>query len=177
MSRVAKKPIAIPAGIEWQFKDRVFSVKGKGVELSMQLHQSVDVKEQDGAILVFPLEESKRSWMHAGTARSLINNMFVGASTGFERRLQLNGVGYRAQAKGRKLNVSVGYSHPVEFDIPQEVSVETPSQTEIVLKSADKQLLGETAARIRRVRPPEPYKGKGIRYSDEVVHRKEAKKK
>ena len=177
MSRVAKKPIQVPAGLEWSLNDKLLTVKSGKAELSMSLHPTVELVESDGCVVIKPVEESKAAWMHAGTTRALVNNMFVGLTAGFERKLQLIGVGYRAQAKGNQLNISVGYSHPVEFDVPKELSVETPTQTEIVLKGHDKQLLGQVAANIRRVRPPEPYKGKGIRYSDEVVRRKEAKKK
>lgn len=177
MSRVGKKPIQLPSGVDLAVKEGQIIVKGNSKELTIRLHPAIDLDIQDGVVLVKPKIENKETWMHAGTVRALINNMVVGVTSGFEKRLQLVGVGYRAQAKGNKLNLTVGYSHPVAIDIPKEVSVETPSQTEIVLKSADKQLVGQLAANIRQVRKPEPYKGKGIRYSDETVHRKEAKKK
>ncbi len=177
MSRVAKKPIKLPKGVSWTLEGRKVSVKGSNGELAIDLHPMVELVESEGELVIRPVSESKAGWMQAGTARALVNNMVTGVSSGFEKKLQLVGVGYRAQAKGKKLTVSVGYSHPVEVDIPDALTVETPSQTEIVLKGANKQLLGEIAANIRSIRPPEPYKGKGIRYSDEVVHRKEAKKK
>ena len=126
---------------------------------------------------VKPVSESKEAWAMAGTYRSLVNNMVTGVSKGFERKLELIGVGYRAQAKGKVLNLTLGFSHPVDYELPEGVTAETPSQTEILLKSADKQLLGQVAANVRSFRPPEPYKGKGVRYADEYVRRKEAKKK
>jgi large subunit ribosomal protein L6 len=177
MSRVAKKPIKLPAGVEFSKKERALLVKGPKGTLDLVLNELVEVKEVEGQLEVKPVTDSKEGWMQAGTARALIQNMVQGVSEGFEKKLQLIGVGYRAQAKGNKISLSVGYSHPVEMEAPKELSIETPSQTEIVLKSSNKQVLGEFAANVRAIRPPEPYKGKGIRYSDEVVLRKEAKKK
>ena len=145
--------------------------------MSLRLHELVELKQEDDAILLSPAADSKEAMMHTGTMRSLLNNLVIGVNEGFEKRLQLIGVGYRAQATGNKVTLNVGYSHPVEYTLPEGVSAETPSQTEIVLKSNDKQQLGQAAANIRAFRPPEPYKGKGIRYSDEHVIRKEAKKK
>ena len=177
MSRVAKNPVNIVSGIDVNIADQSITVSGSKGSLSLILNDLVSAKLEDGAVIVSPKVPTKPSWAQAGTARALINNMVVGVSVGFERRLQLIGVGYRAQSKGSTLNISVGYSHPIVFEVPKLVTAETPSQTEIVLRSADRQLLGQVAANIRSFRPPEPYKGKGIRFSDEVVKRKEAKKK
>lgn len=178
MSRVAKKPIQYQNGITVLFEGDVVIIKGPKGELSQVIHPLVKVEsEEDGVISVTPRENNKESWMHAGTVRALINNMVQGVSQGFQKKLQLVGVGYRAQAKKGVLNLTVGYSHPVDIKLPEGISAETPTQTEIVLIGIDKQLLGQVAANIRSTRPPEPYKGKGIRYSDEIIHRKEAKKK
>jgi len=177
MSRVAKSPIAIPDSVEVTVNGRSVTVKGKNATLHHELHESVAVTTDDNA-LVFSINKGvSGGWAQAGTARSILNNMVLGVSKGFEKRLLLNGVGYRAQAKGKVLNLTLGFSHPVEHAIPEGISVETPSQTEIVLKGADKQLVGQVASDIRAYRPPEPYKGKGVRYADEHVRRKEAKKK
>lgn len=177
MSRVAKAPVALPSGVSVTLNDRQVEVKGKNGNMSLRLHELVELKQEDDAILLSPAADSKEAMMHTGTMRSLLNNLVIGVNEGFEKRLQLIGVGYRAQATGNKVTLNVGYSHPVEYTLPEGVSAETPSQTEIVLKSSDKQQLGQAAANIRAFRPPEPYKGKGIRYSDEHVIRKEAKKK
>ena len=177
MSRVAKAPVALPSGVSVTLNDRQVEVKGKNGNMSLRLHELVELKQEDDAILLSPAADSKEAMMHTGTMRSLLNNLVIGVNEGFERRLQLIGVGYRAQATGNKVTLNVGYSHPVEYTLPEGVSAETPTQTEIVLKSNDKQQLGQAAANIRDFRRPEPYKGKGIRYSDEHVIRKEAKKK
>lgn len=177
MSRVAKSPIEIPAGVEVKQDGQVITVKGSKGTLSLTLNSYVSANIDGNVVTVKPSVESKEGWAQAGTGRALINNMVTGVSTGYEKKMQLNGVGYRAQTKGKVINISVGYSHPIEFALPEGVSAESPSQTELVLKSADKQLLGQVAANIRSFRPPEPYKGKGIRYADEYVRRKEAKKK
>ncbi|OOS19541.1 50S ribosomal protein L6 [Moraxella lincolnii] len=177
MSRVAKAPVTLPKGTTVTLNDRQVEVKGKNGNLSLHLHELVELKQEDDAIILSPVADTQDAWMHTGTVRALLNNMVQGVSEGFERRLQLIGVGYRAQAAGNKITLNVGYSHPIEYTLPEGVSVETPSQTEIILKSSDKQKLGQAAANIRSYRPPEPYKGKGIRYSDEHVVRKEAKKK
>lgn len=176
MSRVAKSPVELPSGVEFSVSDRAVSVKGKSGTLNMELHQDVVVEQNDNVLTFAPASE-KASWAQVGTARALISNMVVGVSEGFTKTLNINGVGYRAQAKGSELNLSLGFSHPVDYKLPEGVTAETPSNTVIVLKSADKQLLGQVAAEIRAYRPPEPYKGKGIRYADEQVRRKEAKKK
>lgn len=177
MSRVAKAPVTLPNGASVTLNDRQVEVKGKNGQLFLRLHELVELKIEDNQLIVTPTQDTKEAWMHTGTVRALLNNMVKGVSEGFERRLQLIGVGYRAQVNGNKVNLSLGYSHPIEYVLPEGVTGETPSQTEIVLRSSDKQKLGQAAANIRSYRPPEPYKGKGVRYSDEVVIRKEAKKK
>jgi large subunit ribosomal protein L6 len=177
MSRVAKSPITLPKGVETAIAGSAVTVKGSKGSLNIDLHSDVQI-EQDGNVLrVSAKNGSRQADALAGTFRALINNMVVGVSEGFQRKLQLQGVGYRAKAQGNVLNITVGYSHPIDYELPAGVSAETPSQTEIVLSSTDKQLLGQVAAEIRDFRRPEPYKGKGIRYTDENVYRKEAKKK
>ena len=177
MSRIAKNPVTIPSGVEVKLSASEISVKGSKTTLAMPVNGDVEIKKEDNVLTFEPKDSSKKSNAMAGTTRALVNNMVVGVSEGFEKKLQLIGVGYRAQAQGKKLNLTLGFSHPVEFQLPEGVTAETPSQTEIVLKAADKQLLGQVAAKIRAYRPPEPYKGKGVRYADEHVRRKEAKKK
>lgn len=177
MSRVAKSPVAIPKGVEVKLDAETIAVKGKNGSLSMPLHASVEVKQEEGQLTFAGREGCKDGWAMAGTTRSLTNNMVVGVSEGFERKLILNGVGYRAKASGKTLNLVLGFSHPIDYVLPEGVKADTPSQTEIVLTGSDKQLLGKAAAEIRAFRPPEPYKGKGVRYADEYVRRKEAKKK
>lgn len=177
MSRIAKSPVKLPAGSEAKQQGQSISVKGAKGELSLNVNPMVAVTVADNEITVAPTKDEKAAWAQAGTARSLINNMVVGVTTGYERKLLLNGVGYRAQAKGKVINLTLGFSHPVEYELPEGIKAETPSQTEIVLSGIDKQLLGQVAANIRSFRPPEPYKGKGVRYADEYVRRKEAKKK
>lgn len=177
MSRIAKNPVTIPSGVEVKLSASEISVKGSKTTLAMPVNGDVEIKQEDNVLTFEPKDSSKKSNAMAGTTRALVNNMVVGVSEGFEKKLQLIGVGYRAQAQGKKLNLTLGFSHPVEFQLPEGVTAETPSQTEIVLKAADKQLLGQVAAKIRAYRPPEPYKGKGVRYADEHVRRKEAKKK
>jgi len=175
MSRIAKKPINVPTGIEVKISGKSVNVKGPKGNMSMDLHETVSIA-QDGTVLnLTPADDSAIAM--TGTMRSLVNNMVVGVSEGFEKKLELIGVGYRAQAQGNKLNLSLGFSHPVEYAVPEGISIETPSQTEILVKGADKQKVGQVSAEIRAYRPPEPYKGKGVRYSDEYVIRKEAKKK
>ena len=177
MSRVAKAHVAIPAGVTITLSGQDIKVKGPIGELSHTIHDAVVVSQEENNIITNIVADVKGAWAQAGTVRSLINNMVEGVSKGFEKKLLLNGVGYRAKAAGKNLNLSLGFSHPVDHAIPDGITVETPSQTEIILKGADKQLVGQTAANIRAYRKPEPYKGKGIRYSDENVRRKEAKKK
>ena len=176
MSRVAKSPIALPAGVRVERNDKLVSVKGPMGELQLALNESVSI-EVDGNVLKVASSESAVNSAMAGTTRALLNNMVQGVSKGYERKLELVGVGYRAQAKGNVVSLTLGFSHPVEFELPEGVSAATPTQTEIVLKSINKQLLGQVAAKIRGFRPPEPYKGKGVRYSGEQVRQKEAKKK
>ncbi|MFB0989073.1 MAG: 50S ribosomal protein L6 [Gammaproteobacteria bacterium] len=177
MSRVANSPVEIPKGVETNVSDTEILVKGSKGNLRLELHNSVAVA-RDGEILSISAKDgSRQANAMAGTFRSLINNMMLGVSVGFVKKLELQGVGYRAKAEGKKINITVGYSHPINYQLPEGVSADTPSQTEIVISGADKQLVGQVAAEIRDFRPPEPYKGKGIRYADERVFRKEAKKK
>lgn len=177
MSRVAKSPVNLPAGVDVVIAGQDLTVKGKNGSLSLAVNGAVVVSKEENQLTFAPKDGAENGWTQAGTARALVNNMVVGVSTGFERKLQLVGVGYRAQVQGKAVNLQLGFSHPVSYDLPEGVTAETPSQTEIVLKSADKQKLGQVAAEIRAYRPPEPYKGKGVRYADENVRRKEAKKK
>ncbi|MGN1394498.1 MAG: 50S ribosomal protein L6 [Succinivibrionaceae bacterium] len=177
MSRVAKAPVVIPAGIEVALNGNNITVKGKSAQLSTNVNPLVSLKVENNEITFAPIDDSKEANAQSGTARALVNSMVVGVSEGYVRKLTLVGVGYRAQAKGKVLNLSLGFSHPIEYELPEGITCETPSQTEIVLKGADKCLIGQVAANIRSYRSPEPYKGKGVRYSDEVVHIKEAKKK
>jgi large subunit ribosomal protein L6 len=177
MSRIAKNPVVIPAGVELKLDGQSVSVKGKNGQLSMELHSSVVLAQEDGVVTFAARDGSKIARAMSGTARSLVNNMVVGVSTGFEKTLLLQGVGYRAAAKGETLNLTLGYSHPIDYVLPEGVTAETPNQTTIVLRGADKQRVGHVAAEVRAFRPPEPYKGKGVRYADEYVRRKEAKKK
>jgi len=177
MSRIAKAPIELPSAVKVELNGQDLNVSGKNGKLSLTLHDKVELK-QEGNVLQFSANgEGKEAVALAGTMRSLVNNMVTGVDKGFEKKLILNGVGYRAKASGKTLNLSLGLSHPVDYELPEGVKAETPSQTEVVLTSADKQLLGQVASEIRAYRPPEPYKGKGIRYADEYVRRKEAKKK
>ena len=176
MSRVAKNPVKLPQGVEIKVDGLEVSVKGPKGTLNMTMHPTVEMTQEDGELRFAPRTGSPNAAM-AGTTRALVNNMVVGVSQGFERKLQLVGVGYRAQAKGQVLSLALGFSHPIDYQLPEGVSAETPSQTDIVIKGIDKQLIGQVAAEIRDFRRPEPYKGKGVRYSDENVRRKEAKKK
>ena len=176
MSRVAKNPIIIPDGVNISVDDKNVTVKGSKGELDFLLSLSISLNIDDNAITVSYDESNQKSVALAGTTRSIINNMIIGVSDGFEKKLELIGVGYRAKASGKLLELTLGFSHPVKYQLPDDVQVETPSQTEVVLKSHNKQILGQVAAEIRAFRPPEPYKGKGVRYSDEQVKRKEAKK-
>ena len=177
MSRVAKSPVTIPAGVTVTINGQDVQVKGAKGELSTLLHDLVAVAQEGTELKLSPREDSQAAWMQAGTARAVMNNLVIGVSAGFERRLQLIGVGYKAAAKGKVLNLALGFSHPVDYNLPEGVTAETPTPTEIILKSVNKQLLGQAAANVRAYRPPEPYKGKGVRYVGENVLRKEAKKK
>jgi large subunit ribosomal protein L6 len=177
MSRIAGYPITVPEGVQVTINGADVAVKGPKGELAMTLHPLIAIDEADGVLKIRVVRERPEATALAGTMRALVNNMVTGVSQGFEKRLSIVGVGYRAQAQGQKVNLSVGYSHPVVYDVPAGVTAETPSPTEIVVRGADKQLVGQTAAEIRAWRPPEPYKGKGVRYADEHVVRKQAKKK
>ena len=176
MSRIANKPIKLLKGVEVMLVGDSVTVKGKLGSLTHKMHTLIGVEHEEGTIKVKARDQSKKAKALAGTSRELIENMVIGVSQGFERKLEIIGVGYRAQVQGKALNLSLGYSHPVEFGIPEEVQIETPSQTEIVIKGIDKQKVGQVAADIRGFRRPEPYKGKGIRYANELIRRKEAKK-
>lgn len=177
MSRIAKNPVTVPSGVDVNINGQQVSVKGSKGNLDLAVHETVKVEFEDGQIKVGLSDENAQDFTMAGTMRALLNNMVVGVSEGFERKLELVGVGYRAQAQGKKLNLTLGFSHPVEYEVPEGVSIETPSQTEVLVKGADKQKVGQVAAEIRAYRPPEPYKGKGVKYADERIVRKEAKKK
>lgn len=179
MSRIAKKPIALPSGVQVEIDNQRLVVKGSKGTLEREIHVLVKITLEENVLSISPKEDEdiKLADSMAGTVRALANNMVVGVSEGFERKLLLVGVGYRAQAQGNVLNLSLGFSHPVVYTLPDGVTVETPSQTEVVVKGIDKELVGQVAADIRAFRPPEPYKGKGVRYSDEIVHLKEGKKK
>ena len=177
MSRVAKAPVVVPAGVSVTLSGQDIKVKGPIGELSRTIHSDVVVSQEENNIITNIVADVKGAWAQAGTTRALINNMVEGVSKGFEKKLVLQGVGYRAKAAGKSLDLSLGFSHPIKHAIPEGITCETPSQTEVVLKGADKHLVGQTAANIRAYRKPEPYKGKGVRYADEHVRRKEAKKK
>lgn len=175
MSRVAKNPVSLPGGVELKIDGVDLTVKGAKGALSMALQDGISVSQEDG-VVTFAYDSDKVKAM-AGTTRALFSNMVKGVSEGWQRKLVLNGVGYRAKASGSSVNLTVGLSHPVDYDLPEGVTAETPTQTEVVLSGIDKQVVGQAAAKLRSFRPPEPYKGKGIRYADEQVRRKEAKKK
>ena len=177
MSRIANKPVEIPAGVEVSVNGQTVSVKGKNGQMSIDINEKVNVAQNDAVLNFSGREGVSGSVAMAGTMRSLTDNMILGVSQGFEKKLTLVGVGYRAQSQGNVLNLTLGFSHPVNYAVPEGITVETPSQTEVIIKGADKQKVGQVAADIRAYRPPEPYKGKGVRYSDEHVIRKEAKKK
>ena len=174
MSRVAKNPISLPKGVDINISGQQVNVKGPKGAMQLQLHPSVGAKEEGGVITILPQDNSAMAM--AGTMRSLLNNLVIGVTEGFEKKLSLVGVGYRANAQGRNLNMTLGFSHPINYDLPDGVEVETPTQSEIIVRGSDKQKVGQVAAEIRAFRPPEPYKGKGVRYTDEHVVRKEAKK-
>ncbi|TVQ30033.1 MAG: 50S ribosomal protein L6 [Wenzhouxiangella sp.] len=174
MSRIAKSPIEVPKGVEYSQTGSVVRVKGPKATLEMDLHPAVAITLDDGVLSVAPRNDADMAM--AGTMRALVANMIEGVANGFEKKLALVGVGYRASVQGNSLNLQLGFSHPVEFQIPEGVTIETPTQTEIVVRGSDKQQVGQVAAKIRAYRPPEPYKGKGVRYADERVVMKEAKK-
>jgi large subunit ribosomal protein L6 len=177
MSRVGKLPVTVPAGVDVSINGNQISVKGAGGSLNLTLNTLVAVVSDAGKLNFKATNESREADAMSGTMRQLVNNMVVGVTKGFEKKLNLVGVGYKAQASGAKLNLAVGYSHPVNFDMPAGITVTTPTPTEILIKGADRQRVGQIAAEVRAVRPPEPYKGKGIRYSDEKITIKETKKK
>lgn len=174
MSRVAKKIIELPKGVDFKTTDDGFVVKGTKGELTFPRSEGIDVAIEDGTLTVSWEKDSQIPM--AGTTRAILANMIEGVSKGFSRKLELHGVGYRAQAQGKKLNLTLGFSHPVEFEAPEGITLETPSQTEVVVSGSDKQVVGQVAAKIRGFRPPEPYKGKGVRYAGERIIMKEAKK-
>lgn len=177
MSRIAKVPVTLSKGIEFKREGNVVTIKGSKGSLSMQLNSEVEIKQEEGLLQVAPRSGSRFAVAVAGTTRALLANMIEGVTNGFERKLELVGVGYRAQTQGNNLNLTLGFSHPVIYQVPEGISVETPSQTEVVIRGTDKQQVGQVAAEIRGFRPPEPYKGKGVRYAGERVVIKEAKKK
>ena len=177
MSRVGKMPVTVPQGVDVSIKADQISVKGAGGTLSVAASSLVTVQQDAGKLTFVPANESREANAMSGTLRQLVNNMVVGVTKGFEKKLNLVCVGYKAQAQGAKLNLAVGYSHPVNIEMPAGIKVETPAPTEIIIKGADRQRVGQIAAEIRAVRPPEPYKGKGIRYADERITIKETKKK
>ena len=177
MSRIAKQAVPVPVGVELSVQGQVVTARGNKGTLEMVLHPTIKLVQEGDQLKVIPASGAAEHRAIAGTMRALVNNMVIGVSTGFERKLQLVGVGYRAQAQGKVLNLSLGFSHPIEFTVPEGITVETPSQTDVIVKGVDKQQVGQVAAEIRAYRPPEPYKGKGVRYADEIIVLKEAKKK
>ncbi|MGZ8225112.1 MAG: 50S ribosomal protein L6 [Methylococcaceae bacterium] len=177
MSRIAKAPIIIPGGVDIKLDSNNMIVKGNKGQLSYSFNSAVSIVVSDNVIQIQWNKDDKKATAQAGTARAILNNMVIGVSAGFEKKLTLIGVGYRAQAKDNILSLSLGFSHPVDYEVPAGISIETPTQTEILIKGSDKQQVGQVAAKIRAYRPPEPYKGKGVRYAEENVARKEAKKK
>lgn len=176
MSRIAKQPIDIPTGVDIKLQGQHLVVSGPVGEMAMEIHSDVKVEQKENQLCVILDDDSKNTAI-AGTMRSLMSNLVTGVSKGFERKLELVGVGYRAQLKGKSLNLTLGFSHPIDYLIPEGIKIETPNQTEVVITGIDKQKVGQVAAEIRAYRPPEPYKGKGIKYSDERIIRKETKKK
>ena len=177
MSRIAKAPVAVPAGVEISISGQTISAKGKNGQLSLDIHPAVSVAQAEGVLNFGTRDGSKQAVALAGTTRSLVNNMVTGVNEGFKKELTLIGVGYRAAVSGSTLNLTLGFSHPVEYSLPEGIKAEVPNPTTVIISGADKQTVGQVAAEVRGFRPPEPYKGKGVRYSDEFVRRKEAKKK
>lgn len=177
MSRVANSPVGVPSGVDVNISGQKLAIKGPKGAFDFVVHDHVEVKREGAELSFRSKNPDKTGYGMAGTIRSLVSNMVSGVSTGFEKKLELVGVGYRAQAQGKKLGLTLGFSHPVEYAVPEGITIETPSQTEIVVKGADKQLVGQVAAEIRAYRPPEPYKGKGVKYVGEHIIRKDAKKK
>jgi large subunit ribosomal protein L6 len=177
MSRIAKQPIEVPKGVDVSVNGREVSAKGPKGYLTVTLHDAVELTQQDNVLTFAPRDSRQSSLAVTGTMRSVVNNIIEGVVNGFEKRMQLVGVGYRAQAQGKQLSLSLGLSHPVNYQVPEGIEIETPAATEIVVRGCDKQRVGQVCAEIRAFRPPEPYKGKGVKYVDEVILRKEAKKK
>ena len=177
MSRVANNPVTLPAGVEVKLNGQDLSVKGGKGELKLAVNDAVELQQEEGLLKVAARNGDRGAQALAGTMRAVVQNMVTGVTDGFERRLELQGVGYRAQSQGKKLTMQLGFSHPVVYELPDGIDAQTPSQTEIVISGIDKQLVGQVCAEIRAYRPPEPYKGKGVRYQGEYVRRKEAKKK
>ena len=177
MSRIAKEPVSLPKGVEFNLSGTTVNMKGGKGALSMELNSEVELAHEDNQLTVKPRSGSRFAVAMSGTTRALLANMVQGITEGFVKKLELRGVGYRAQSQGKKLNLTLGFSHPVVYDVPEGITVETPSQTEVIVSGTDKQRVGQAAAEIRHFRPPEPYKGKGVRYADERVVMKEAKKK
>lgn len=177
MSRIAKQPIELPNNVEFNINGSEVSAKGPKGFLSLTLHDAVNLNQEDNVLTLSPKDARKSSLAVTGTMRSVINNIVEGVVNGFEKKLQLVGVGYRAQAQGKQLNLSLGLSHPVNYQVPEGIEIETPTATEIIVRGCDKQKVGQVCAEIRAYRPPEPYKGKGVKYADEQIVRKEAKKK
>jgi large subunit ribosomal protein L6 len=177
MSRIAKQPVEMPSGVSLSIDGQTIKAKGPKGELSITIHDDVMFEQNDNILSFKPANDNKNAMAMTGTMRSLVSNVVKGVAEGFQKKLQLVGVGYRAQLKGKTLSLSLGFSHPVEYAIPEGISIEVPSQTEIVISGCDKQRVGQVAAEIRAYRPPEPYKGKGVKYADEQIIRKEAKKK
>ena len=177
MSRIAKYPVELPKGVEFSQSGLMVTIKGAKGSLSMELNPEVELQAEDNAVAVRARSGSRFAAAMSGTTRALLANMALGVTEGFEKKLELFGVGYRAQAQGKKVNLTLGFSHAIEYEVPEGITIETPSQTEIIVRGADKQQVGQVAAEIRRYRPPEPYKGKGVRYAGERVVMKEAKKK
>lgn len=177
VSRVSKNPVEVPQGVDVKHQGAMLTIKGKGGELEQTIHPLVKVNFEDNLLKVEPTNNSQEANALAGTMRALLSNMVVGVTEGFQRKLELRGVGYRAKASGKVLDLTLGFSHPVKVEMPEGVVVETPTQTEVVLKSANRQLVSQIAANIRNIRPPEPYKGKGVRYAGEHIALKEGKKK
>ena len=177
MSKIAKEPVELPQGVELSRNGTTVAIKGVKGLLSMELNSEIELIQEEKLLTVKPRSGSRFATAISGTTRALLANMVKGVTDGFEKKLELVGIGYRANCEGKKLNMTLGFSHPVTFNVPEGITIETPSQTEVVVKGTDRQLVGQVAAEIRRFRPPEPYKGKGIRYSDEQIVIKEAKKK
>jgi large subunit ribosomal protein L6 len=177
MSRIGKKPVAIPKGVQANVDGQTITAKGPKGQLAVQLVEDVSVEMGDGGITIAPRDDSQQARAMWGMSRTLVQNIVTGVTDGFEKRLEITGVGYRAQAQGQKLNLALGYSHDVTYQVPEGIQIQTPRPTEVVVSGIDKQKVGQVAAEIRRYRPPEPYKGKGVKYAGEFIFRKEGKKK